>query len=362
LRRSAVLALVAIVAGCTGNDADTSALSTATTTEVGSTTTSVDTAGCQLGAGVDEAGEITFIDGRGRLIAAQADGGGQHCVAADVDPGFAWAGGGDKLLLPDGRIRSEAGVVDSGVPQEAMPAWSRPRGRSVIGVSPEGHLVKHVLDEPGGVRDISFLERHESAVYHPAGRAIASVGDGPDGYGIYLADNNGQLLRTLVTGESADISQLQWTVTGALMFVADHGDHTDLHRVDIESGALTTAATTPGSNTITDFVASTFAGGGVAWREGGCSARTPTTVALQGGEALPFPDEAAGLAPVGWLPDGTIVAGPSRTCASSSASPLFAVRAGVATKVADDAPSAAIRVILPTGPELPASIPDAAPA
>jgi hypothetical protein len=312
-----------------------------------------------------DAGAVTFVDGAGQLVEIAPNGSAAHCLAdkatTDTTTSLEWAGAADRVLLSDGKILTSSGGVVAGLPAGSKLGWSRPKGTAIIGVTDDGHLLKRTLDGSAS-SEISFLANHDEAVYHPAGRAIASTGVGSGGYGIYLADNQGRLLRPLVLTEGAHISQLQWTVSGALMFVADHGDHTDLHRLDLGTGELTTATAVPGSASIDHFVASTFPGGGVAWVEGNCKEGDRKLVVERGGAAVTLPSTLSGAAPVGWLPDGVLVLQAAAGCATNPTGALYALEGSTPTRLVSAARGPAVRVVLPAGPELPASIPDSAPA
>ncbi len=96
------------------------------------------------------------------------------------------------------------------------------------------------------IRSTSFLARHDAAVYHPAGTHVVSSGLARRGgsNGLWVATNRGSNPRLLARGETAtSISNLVFTANHQLLFVADYGDHKDLHQLDLTNEKLVTAAT-----------------------------------------------------------------------------------------------------------------------
>jgi hypothetical protein len=248
-------------------------------------------------------GEATWVED-GRLLAA-TPGGASHCLLEDVDKGtaaVAWNGAGDRVLL--GPTTAVVGGVTrvTGFGEGDHASWSYPSGTSVLAVTKAGRLEKHELG--GDVLDVSFLDRHQEAVYHPAGRQIASAGHGPAGYGIYLASNAGEGVRPLAIGETATrISSMAFSPDGkGLYFVADHGGEYHLHGLNMVTRSLATVATSP---TAIDHVeVSPFGDGAVAWSEGRCGR---SRVQVRGLPGRPPPSVGpAGAVPIGWLADGAI--------------------------------------------------------
>ena len=324
--------------------------------------------GCALGD-VPAAGEVTYVTGDGRLMGVRPDGTGARCLASDVAarfPGLSWSPDGTRVLLGAAQARAPEGPVTTAFAAGDQVGWSRPTGRAALAVTAAGRLVKRT-GGTGPPEDVTFLERHESALYHPAGRAIVSVGTDRDGgYGLYLADNRGQLIAPLARGESARrIGPIGWTVSGALAFAAEHDDRWELHRLELGGEELTTVATTDsGDERIVGLAASTFAGGGLAWREDDCTVGPSATRVNRGGRSLTLPAGVDSALPVGWLPDGTLVLAdrPAACAAPTGPADLLALRDGRVTKLASGAYDAAVRVVLPPGPDLPAAIRSTAPA
>ena len=262
-----------------------------------------------LGAPPSE-GAITFVDS-GRLLSVGASPSSSVTCLIDglgAGPALRWNGPADKVIVPDGRVVASTGTADVARGQARSMTWSYPTGTTVLEVDAGGHLL--LIPAGGGdPLDISFLARHDAAIYHPAGTHVVSSGLARDGtYGLWLATNRGSNVGRLVREPAISISNLVFTANHQLLFVADHGDHKDLHQMDLTTGKLVTAATIPSTSCFTAVVASRLAGGGVAWATGPCSGGTVTATAVRNGAFLPLAGtEMASANPVGFLPDGTLV-------------------------------------------------------
>jgi hypothetical protein len=217
----------------------------------------------------------------------------------------------------------------------------------VLEVDKSGHL-SWVPSGGGAPLDITFLARHDAAIYHPAGTHVVSSGLSKDGtYGLWVATNRGADVRLLVRGETANsISQLAWTTNHQILFVADHGDHKDLHQFNLVTEKLVTPAKIPASQCFRSVVASRSPGGGVAWSTGACDGSGPaTTTAVRGGAFLPLAGtQLASAQPIGFLPDGTFIGG--------GAAGLAAFHAGTVTVLHGANAPAALRVPEPLSPPI----------
>jgi hypothetical protein len=309
-------------------------------------------------------GEITFVQGR-RLMAIGSDGQDSHCLVSrpGTDGVLQWAPTGDRGLLGTTEMLGGASRTAGRFPGAREVAWS-PTGRSLLAVSADGRLFKRPVDG-GAPKEVTFLNRHDSALYHPGGRAIVSVGDGGNGYGIYLADATGKLLVALAAAETAHhLGPLAWRASGDLVFAAEHEDRWDLHELHLATGALQTLASTAGpADRIDTVVASPFPDSGVAWREADCTAsRTAARVLSTGG--TPLPAEVAAARPAAWLPDGPLILSQAdRPCTAVHATDAttYSFKDGRATRVASVSGVPAVRVAVPPGPALPSTIPSDAP-
>lgn len=278
----------------------------------------------------------------------------------------AWNGTADRVVLGDGTVLTgDARTQLTGGPL----VLSKPTGKAVLRIDGGGKLLKRDVAS-GEWRDISFLAHHETAVYHPAGRTIASAGTDEAGKAsLAIADNVGRNAKPLLGGEAAlHVGSLAFTASGALLFTADHGDHVDLHRLEFTAGAkITTITSVKAPSTIADVITSPFGGGGVAWTTGSCSTGTaPVLAAERGSSYLALKGtEAESARPVGWLPDGSLAVVGGQTCQRDKPGKLLVLRTGGATKVdvvAQSVTSAAVRAVLPPPPPSPTILPAAAEA
>ena len=188
-------------------------------------------------------------------------------------------------------------------------AWSYPTGTTVLEVDAGGHLQ---LILPAGVIHSTYRSSPPRCRRVPPGRyprRLVGVARPGGSYGLWLATNRGSNPRLLARGETAtSISNLVFTANDQLLFVADHGDHKDLHQLDLITEKLVTPATIPSTDCFTAVVASRLAGGGVAWATGPCVGGTVTATAVRNGAFLPLAGtQMARANPVGFLPDGTLV-------------------------------------------------------
>lgn len=382
-RLAAAVTTVALLAGACSSDSDkrddAAPSTTSSSTAQGPSTTGAATAvSCDgLGAAPAEgSAEITWIGDDGRLWAVAADKAGtssaeKRCLldGAEAEDGVAWGGDADRVLVR-GKVVFADGRTEEPFPPGGITVLSRPTGTSVLNVQ-DGRLRKREL---GGDRtDITFLSGHGDTIYHPAGRHIVSTGT-EDGRSIlHIADNRGQGSQALVENETADlIYNPAFTASGALLFVADHGSYTELHRLEIDAGELSTIVREDIPDGIADLVTSPFQGGGVAWSQGVCDiAKGGRRLRAQrSGEYFKTEGTAVERAePLGWTPDGGIVVATPGFCdAEGEVDPatiervLYLFKDGVATEVTRGVQTAAVRAVLPPPPAPPKSIPQQAPA
>jgi hypothetical protein len=347
-----LLAVAVLAGGCSSKDSKDSAQPTTTSAPSGTSTTASD-ADCTF-TEVSGGGEATWVVG-GQLRAA-VPGKTWHCLAGGVSgQSVQWSGDGAKALI-DGALLSATGVVR----RFAEPALrlSRPTGRSVIAV---GSRVLKYENGAQDARDITFVDHPTEVIYHPAGRSIVATGTDASGKPVLkIADNQGQNAKDLVTAETAErISSLAFTASNALLFVADHGDHQHLHRLELATAKLTTVSEVKKPNGFARVTTSPFPGGGVAWNETGpCKLVMVQDAKFIG---IKLAAVAAG-SPVGWLADRSLVV-KADSCGSSPTGALYAVSAdGASTLIVDNAGTAAVRVVLPDPEPPPAQVPDDAPA
>lgn len=311
--------------------------------------------------GPREGGEISWVD-HGNLVSVTPSGGETNCLVRSVGEGGAvqWSGDAGKVLI--GNVLHTGNSAAQEFDRPAGLRLSRPTGRSVVQVG-GGRILKYEdgAQEP---KDITFVDQPGEVLYHPAGRNIVATGVDGGVPVLKIADNLGRDARTLAEGETArGFSSLAFTAKNALLFVADHGAQVHLHRLELETGKLTTVATAVGSGrAIANVTTSPFPGGGVAWTEGGpCDlvvSRDAQLVDVRGVAA-------AGAVPVGWLPDRTLVVTTAGCAASSSPSSgdVYVVgEDGESRLFVRDVIAPAVRAVLPTPEPPPAAVPSEAPA
>lgn len=320
-------------------------------------------AGCEIGErALNPLGEITFVKS-GRVIATDSLGGSPRCLLklqSDV-VNLAWSPAGTRLLLDGDAVADAAGVRVSGfLPTNRDVQWSGPNGTSLLASTATGKLVKR-SSSTAARTDVSFLDRHDSSAYHPAGKAIVSLGSGFDTntgkqtVGVWLADNRGQGSRLLVRDESAaTIGEPRFDVSGTkLYFLAAHAaGQSHVHVYDTEAGTLEVAydGRGPFAGLVTSGVDETT----WAVRVGDCSGK-PTTVASFGAEPLPVDQpELRGQAvePVGWLANHVLlVMARPQGCTGPGA--LWRLSdEGLAVKIADGVSAAAPRLVRGIAKEL----------
>ena len=150
-----------------------------------------------------------------------------------------WGPLANQMLLGTARVTSAttyAGTVGPGA------HFTRPTGRNLVWLE-DGRLWKAALDG-SNIRDISFLARHDTVAYHPAGVEIAVSGVDEAGvHGIWIARNDGTGAQRAVTSSAAMITMLTFGKSSGflLSFVAEHDDGTthlhELTLVDTEGVA-----------------------------------------------------------------------------------------------------------------------------
>ncbi len=304
---AATLLVMGLTSGCTADRHPSTAASGSATTTTGREVVAAPP--CE-GLGTPEAaGAVTFVDG-GRLLSVTPSS-PPRCLLDGIGsgPALRWNGPADKLILPDGRVLTSGWPADVARGRPSSLTWSYPTGTAVLEVDQDGHLLR-IPSRGGDPLDITFLAHHDAAIYHPAGTHVVSSGRSREGnYGLWVATNRGGDVRLLARGETANaISNLVFTVNHQLLFVADHGDHKDLHQLELTNERLVTVTKIPASDCFTSVVASRSPGGGVAWASGRCGGGPVTATAVRTGSLLPLTGtEMAAADPVGFLPDGTLV-------------------------------------------------------
>ncbi|MGH2808330.1 MAG: TolB family protein [Actinomycetota bacterium] len=320
-------------------------------------------------------GQVTFIRG-GKLYASSSDGEGVLCLGRAPEGGHpAWGGLGDRLFLtlsgsrgrmlfPDKDVTLEPGLM-----RPISFGLSRPRGLSVLFASADRRRLYKMPATGGRLEDISFLKRHDEAVYHPAGEHIAVVGERRDGkYGIFLATNLGTDPQLLVVGEDAKrIYSLSFAPNGFLYYAAEHEDRYDVHGVSllptpagkVDTDRLETYYSSP--DVITKVVSSPFHDEGelaieVGTDGDGCPSRTVLYTPRNKEQDLPF-DTLTSTEPIAWMPNRDLVFTTldDETCDTTGDVYVYD---GTADLLIEDARTVAVRGIYRAAPDPPNVLPE----
>lgn len=317
-------------------------------------------------------GEITFISG-GRLIASTPNSREVRCLAkvAGGDR-IDWGGEGDRAVVslsgsePRVIFPSSDYVLSTGETDARAFGLSRPRGTSVLYGSADSRRLYKIPSNGGRVEDISFLERHDEAIYHPAGEHIFVVGEDRRGrYGIFLATNLGTDPQLLVIGEDARrIYSLTFSLSGVLYYAAEHDDRHDVHGLSlsptgtgkVDTSGLKTFYSSP--DPIARVVVSQFYESGrfAVEVEGNSSEGCPseTLVWVNRSKTISVPDRPS--RPVGWLPNGSLLYVALGT--ACDAAELYTWGGKRSLLVADDVQAAAVRGRFPPPPNPPTRLPE----
>lgn len=277
---------------------------------------------------------------------------------------LAWGPQAERVLIRPDRAILPSGTEIAPFELGTAVGWSRPEGKSILGVTSDGRLMKRRTIEAEAI-DISFLSRHDEAVYLPAGRHIVSIGlDDKGNYGIFLATNVGKDVKQLAMAEDARRIYSLEVSGNSIFFAADHGAHSDVHSLGLDFSDLQTLYTSG------EKIVSFSTAHALAVQIGSCEAGTKVVVAHADGQM----DEAAGLSEgssvelVGWVGEGVLVLR-SRPpgCAGGAdlyvAYPKLPSTAGGRIAygnrpvlLVNDVEAAAIRVVAPPPWDLPSSI------
>jgi hypothetical protein len=207
-------------------------------------------------------------------------------------------------LLIDGQKRKIKG------PEKHAPflGFSRPDSQFVLFVAQDGSVLEKVAVDASGREDISFLRRHDEAVYHPAGREIAVIGEPQDEpYGIFIVDEEGRQSHRIVKSDIEDeFYALTYSADGnTLYYVRDLHDQFELHSIPVVTNGGAPEPTTmfTSDKPFRPYV-STYSDQ-IAVREGDCETGFETSI-IEGGGATPVADDGHSQ-PIGWTSDGQLV-------------------------------------------------------
>ncbi len=279
-----------------------------------------------------------------------------------------WSPDGSALLLGSDQVARGTKLSASGyLPTNPDVKWSGPNGKSLLATTAKGELVKR-NSTTGARTDISFLPKHQSSVYHPAGKAIISIGEfrdsdyepdaraaaeGSPQIGVFLATNTGSEPRLLISDDSdAALSEVAFSGSGRnLYFIAQHVDKFHLHRYETNVGGLFEEVT---STTVISNLVASEVDESVAVQVGACDANTPPDLKVWTGpessqiefqslrDVVPqVPDGA--LFPVGWLPGKRLVVIARTGCTGPGNLSVVDITAGTVQIIANNVSMAATR-------------------
>ena len=235
--------------------APTTAPSTPTTSPSSTTTTTAAPAGLELPDDcrwreAEFGPTLTFVvDDR---LYEYAQGDGIRCL---VDAGasttsLSWSPTGRRALIDGGVIFDRGERRATGATGAATAGWTWPTGLRFV--QAQGPTLTKVEADGSGVIDISFLDDHGAATYHPDGLHLAVAGTGTataewydwdnDEFvveewtqtGLFLVKNDGTGQQVWIDTRDAEITDIAFSAEGTqLTFVADHGDEQHIHSFDL---------------------------------------------------------------------------------------------------------------------------------
>jgi hypothetical protein len=313
--------------------------------------------------------EVTFEVGT-RMYTI-TPGGAPSCLTEltldNVGP-FQWSPTGGRVLLNSVTVFDGTQALPSGYfSTNNGVTWSYPTGKALIAPAvADRHLLWRTAGQPETRLDISFLDRTDVAVYHPAGKNIFAAGLATDGTaGLFVAGNRGQNPRLIAQLDQPTtvITEIRPDPSGArVYFVHDHGNGTfHVHALDLPALALTDITQT--TEPIAKLTVGTTPNATIAWRLGDCAALTRTQIA-NGGAVVDQPAAFIALStePVGWLdPQQLLMSVRTTGCSGPSDLWIWNVATSAATPLINAVDNVAIRSVLTSFGELPGDINSAAP-
>jgi hypothetical protein len=317
-------------------------------------------------------GEVTFVRGD-LLFGTGPDGGEARCITgvAGINPVF-WAPRGDVLVdagFAAAEVISEAGRATISGPGKSprFHGFSRPAGTHALYSALDGTELAEVALEGGQSTDISFLRRHDEAVYHPAGTQLAVTGENEAGaYGVWLVTNEGTGAHLVVASRDEDeFYGVAFSSDGdTLYYVDDQHTFFELRSVDLTT--LEKVAFLPKAKLVQkeklpiSVTPSPYTDDLLTYRLGSCEEGFDTFV-VEGSDTREIAADLADTAdtqPVGWLPDDRlVVAVTDDLCNRERKLDLHVVDGGRVDLLVEDVTYAALRIALPDDSPPPVSGP-----
>lgn len=257
--------------------------------------------------------EIAFTANE-RLYVTDAAGENVACIA-EVGPSapLTWGPGGDNFSLTqfeyvDLLIDGEASQVKGPGQNAPFLGFSRPDSEYVVFVAQTGSVLEKVAVDGSGREDLSFLRRHDEAVYDPSGKHIAVIGAPKGGaYGIFMVDDEGRDPYRIVTSNIEDeFYGMSFSIDGnTLYYVRDLHDKFELHSIPAQTrGKMPRPTIVFTSEQPFRPYVSTY-GDEIAIREGDCDTGFKTSILAEGRKTVVADD--GDSQPIGWTTEGELV-------------------------------------------------------
>ena len=298
------------------------------------------------------------------MFAATPEGGGVHCVisVAGTNP-IVWGPRADFVMdvgFSTAQVISEPGRVIIGDPDKTARFYglSRPEGTYALYTDLDSSSLAKVPTADGKLEDISFLRRHDEALYHPAGTQLAVIGETEEGiYGVWAASNEGKKSHLLVPHRDEDeFYGLSFSADGeTLHYMDDQHDSWELRAANLntlkEGIALPESTLLLKNDQPLSIIASPFTNDLLTYREGTCDVGF-TTFVLEGSTPRKVLGDAGDTQPIGWLPDDRlVVASTEDLCNPERTLDIHVVDEERSVLIVEDVREAAVRAELPAAPD-----------
>ena len=350
LPRSALLLVVAAVAGCGGEGSGESG-PPPPVKDTRARLTSGKPLPSECVAAPARKAQVAAFAAEGKAWALSLAGEKLTCLFPVQDPGpFTWGPRGDRVLLDGLRIEG-LGAAPRRTADDVHPvssSWGRPVGKAVVFVPPGGKRLLKARPGRSDYEDVTPLRnaRYLEVVYHPSGLAFGIVLERKGREELWLSSNTGEKPVRLVHGRlHTSFGAVAFTVDGrAIVFAAQHADNTvHVHRIELEQpdSAGTLWAGEPG--VLVHDVAPAWDTGSVALTIGKtCAERRAVYVDGDSPNGRPLlPDEERPTRVVGWARNDTLLVA-AGGCGGRE--DLFSVRlGGRTTRLVSGVDAAAVR-------------------
>ncbi|MDG2112094.1 MAG: hypothetical protein P8N02_05715, partial [Actinomycetota bacterium] len=192
-------------------------------------------------------GQLYEVDGAGEVRCLSSAVGQTHALS--------WAPQGQRALIDGGLVLEGAHLeaartTATGATGLPSGGWTWPTGLRFV--QAEGDRLSKVESDGSGVIDISFLDDHVAATYHPDGLHLAVAGTGTarvewwndvdevlevDEWtqtGLFLVGNDGTGEQVWIDAQDAVIIEVVFSADGTrLSFIADHHGTQHVHSFDL---------------------------------------------------------------------------------------------------------------------------------